>query len=296
MIDIVIVNWNSGRFLAKCLESISAHGGSLVASTIVVDNGSTDGSQACVDHHETFQLVSTGTNLGFGKACNIGAGLGSSEYILFLNPDATILPSTLAKCEEFMCSSQGSRAGICGVKLLHENLDLAKTCSRFPTPMNILARSTGLDRLIPKLGTRMVEWEHSESRRVDQVMGAFFFVRRSLFEELGGFDERFFVYYEEVDFCRRTFCAGWESWFLADAKAIHYGGGSSEQVKARRLFYSLRSRIAYGRKHFSAMGSGLTLFATFVFEPVSRIGRALVLGRFGEVAQTIKAYALLLGR
>ena len=296
MIDIVIVNWNSGTFLAECLGSISANGGGLVASTVVVDNCSTDGSEACIDRHETCKLVSTGKNLGFGKGCNLGAGLGAAEYILFLNPDAKILPSTLARSQNFMDSSKAATVGICGVKLLHESRELAKTCSRFPSPTNLFAKSIGFDRLQPAWGTRMTEWDHSESRKVDQIMGAYFFVRRSLFEKMGGFDERFFVYYEEVDFCRRSLSAGWESWFLADAAAIHYGGGSSEKVKARRLFYSLRSRLLYSRKHFGVLGSLLTLIATCLIEPVARIGRALVRRKFDEVSQTIKAYALLFAR
>ena len=97
----------------------------------------------------------------------------------------------------------------------------------------------------------MREWNHEESREVDQVMGAFFLVRQKLFEEWGGFDERFFVYLEDVDFSSRARRVGWRSFYMAGVKAYHKGGGTSEQIKSTRLFYSLRSRILYSYKHFS---------------------------------------------
>ena len=108
----------------------------------------------------------------------------------------------------------------------------------------------------------MSEWAHDTDREVDQVIGAYFLTRRALFQKLGGFDQRFFVYFEEVDFCVRARTAGSTAFFLAGAQAFHRGGGSSEQVPAQRLFYSLRSRMAYSHKHFTKTGSSTVAFAT----------------------------------
>ncbi len=293
MIDIVIVNWNAGTFLADCLDSITENGAGLVGSTMVVDNGSTDGSELAAEGREGVKLARTGENLGFGKGCNLGAAQGTGDLILFLNPDAKLLPHGLEPAVNFMRSGKAANVGICGGQLIDEHGHVAKSSSRFPSPWNLFCRSTGLDRINSRWNARMNEWDHQSSRNVDQVMGAFFLVRRDLFEQLGGFDERFFVYYEEVDLSKRAADAGWASWYEADAKAFHYGGGSSQNVKATRLFYSLRSRLKYARKHFGPGGSFLVAAATLALEPLTRSLQALVRGRFSEIREVLSGYGML---
>jgi N-acetylglucosaminyl-diphospho-decaprenol L-rhamnosyltransferase len=124
-------------------------------------------------------------------------------------------------------------------------------------------------------------------------MGAFFLVRRSLFEELRGFDERFFVYFEEVDFALRAHKAGWRTHYLAEAQAYHRGGGTSEQAKAARLFYSLRSRSLYGFKHFGRIPAISLMLATLFIEPLSRTVYALTKRSGKEVIETIRGYLML---
>jgi hypothetical protein len=140
----------------------------------------------------------------------------------------------------------------------------------------------------------MLDWNHAESCRVDQVMGAFFLIRRDLFESLGGFDERFFVYFEEVDLSFRAHEAGATSYYLANCQAFHKGGGSSEQVKAKRLFYSLRSRILYGYKHFGILSGTAVLLATLLFEPFTRLLLALCRGSMQSITATVEAYWFLM--
>jgi GT2 family glycosyltransferase len=121
-------------------------------------------------------------------------------------------------------------------------------------------------------------------------MGAFFLVRRALFERLLGFDERYFVYYEDLDFSFRALQGGWSSYFLSTARAVHRGGGCSEHVKAARLFYSLRSRILYAYKHFPSANATGVLLATLLFEPVARLGRAVIRGSVAEIVETGQGY------
>jgi hypothetical protein len=293
MIDIVIVNWNAGELLDQCLDSISTNAGDFVSSVVVVDNGSTDGSDEYASGHDGVNLVRAGENLGFGKGCNKGARECSADFLLFLNPDARLLPGTLQSCAEFMNSKANQNVGICGAQLLDEDMNVTRSCSRFPSLSNIFARASGLDRLRPEWGPRMNEWDHSETREVDQVMGAFFMIRRDLFEQVRGFDERFFVYFEEVDLNRRCHDLGWRTWFLADAKSVHIGGGTSEKVKARRLFYSLRSRLQYGWKHFGFAGSIVVFGSTMIVEPLARTTLLLARGKIDEAVQTWKAYGML---
>ena len=288
--DIIIVNWNAGSQLKDCINSLA---GTENLRIIVVDNASTDGSEKFAVNNPKVNLICSNQNLGFGKACNLGARHAQSDFLLFLNPDASVFPDTLDKALAYMRDPKHADVGICGVQLKDETGHVARSCSRFPTPQGFLVHALGLDRLFPRFGHSMVDWSHDETRDVDQVIGAFFLVRRPLFEMLEGFDEQFFVYFEEVDFSRRARDAGWRSVYLADAQAFHAGGGTSNQVKARRLFYSLRSRLIYARKHFAFSGFALTCFATLFFEPLSRMGFSLAKRSLSPLKETGSAYVML---
>jgi GT2 family glycosyltransferase len=293
MIDIIIVNWNAGSYLRSCIDSITQYSSELVAQTIVVDNGSVDGSDARIENLPNVNLIRAGVNLGFGKACNLGAQQAKSEYLLFLNPDAALYEGTLKKALAYMQDPTNAMAGICGVQLLDDTGHVSRSCSRFPSALGFAAQALGVDRFFPSLGHYMAEWDHAQTRQVDQIIGAFFLVRRELFEALQGFDERFFVYFEEVDFSYRALLAGWHSIYLAEAQAFHAGGGTSRQIKAKRLFYSLRSRLLYGLKHFSRLQAWLLTVVTVVLEPITRTVFSLLRGGTDEVINTWKGYGML---
>jgi GT2 family glycosyltransferase len=277
----------------ECINSVDEHCNSLVLEIVVVDNGSIDGSEACVEQLSKVKLIRAGENLGFGKACNLGVKHATSEYLLFLNPDATLYADTLPKVLAYMQDPANAKVGICGVQLLDEFGHVSRSCARFPSPFRFVAHAIGADRIFPRLGHFMAEWDHKQTRLVDQVIGAFFLVRRNLFETLRGFDERYFVYFEEVDFSYRAHQAGWQSVYLADAQAFHAGGGTSNQIKARRLFYSLRSRLLYSFKHFSWIGAVGVLLATLFVEPLSRSALALLRRSWSGLQETWAAYGML---
>jgi hypothetical protein len=139
----------------------------------------------------------------------------------------------------------------------------------------------------------MTTWDHRESRAVDHVMGAFYLIRRRLFESLKGFDERFFVYLEDLDLSYRAYQAGWHSFYLAEIKAYHKGGGTSEQIKSVRLFYSLRSRILYGFKHFRRWTASGLMLGTLFLEPLIRSSWSLARFTLRELSETMQAYWML---
>lgn len=296
MIQIVIVNWNSGAWLGHCLASIAEHGGMAVEKVVVVDNGSTDNSLPADTSGLPLEIIRTGANLGFSRACNLGAAEASAPYLLFLNPDAALHAGTLQAALGFMDSAEGGGVGVCGVRLVGEDGETQRHCARFPGVRSFLGAATGLDALLPRLFPPLIlsESEHRESRPVDHVIGAFYLIRRPLFEELGGFDERFFVYLEDLDLSRRVWTAGRSVHYLAEAVAFHKRGGTSEQVKARRLYYALSSRLLYAFKHFRALGAWTVLGATMVIEPIARLVRALFRLAGREAGATLRAYGLLL--
>jgi GT2 family glycosyltransferase len=297
-LDVVCVNWNAGPQLAACLASLAGTDRSRVAlgRVVVVDNASCDGSAVGLDPGDLpLQVITNPMNRGFAAACNQGAHGGPSPYVLFLNPDTRLEADSLTAPLAFLESPAAADIGICGIQLVDEQGRVARSCARFPTPGQLVAASTGVDRLLPGTfpGFVMREWDHQDSRRVDHVIGAFYLVRRELFESLGGFDERYFVYLEDLDFSLRAGQAGWHSYYLARARAFHRGGGTSEQVRAERLVYLLRSRLQYARRHFSRAAALAVELATIGIEPVVRVAAALGRGAPRLARDTIKAYWML---
>lgn len=295
--DIIIVNWNSGDWLRHCLQSIAANGGSHVGKVIVVDNGSTDGSIDVDPGEGTPQIIRSERNLGFAAACNVGAAAATAPYLLFLNPDASFGPETLGAALDFMESEPGKDVGVCGVRLLEESGEPQRGCAHFPSWRTFVGAALGLGRIAPRTfpPLQMIHFDHLHSRDVDHVIGAFYLIRRPLFESLRGFDERFFVYLEDLDLSLRVHRAGFRVHYLASAEAFHKGGGSSERVKATRLFYALRSRLLYADKHFSRGASAVVAVTTLLIEPLPRFVRALVRLSPQEFADTCRGYALLFG-
>lgn len=299
-ISIIIVNWNAGRQLVEAVASIAKCHHGLVSSVIIVDNGSTDGSLARIEATPNwpFQLhiVRNVDNLGFAAACNQGAALATGEYLLFLNPDTRLFESSLSVSLEFMRERKNQDVGVVGIQLLDEQDHIARSCARFPTAGTFVAQALGISRLpgLRHLNMHMLEWAHDKTRTVDHVIGAFYLIRSSLFESLGGFDERFFVYLEDLDLSLRAHQAGWRSVYLAEAQAFHAGGGTSRVVKARRLFYSLRSRLAYGFKHFAGWQAWCLVLITMGLEPITRTVFSLIGGGLADVRNTWHAYGMLL--
>jgi GT2 family glycosyltransferase len=297
-VDIVIVNWNAGRQLWECLASIvtTQRDGFVIKHVTVVDNASWDDSTVGLDDLALpLTIIHNTVNRGFAEACNIGARDSTADYVLFLNPDTRLFADSLSKPLAFMEHPKNQSTGIVGIQLRDASGQVSRNCVQFPTPSRIFFKSLGLDRLFPRFFPNyvMTAWDHKENRQVDHVIGAFFLVRRTLFESLKGFDTRFFVYLEDLDFSFRASQAGWSSFYLAEAQAYHRGGGTSEQVKATRLFYALRSRILYGYKHFRWTAATGLLLTTLLCEPFVRLGFALTQGAVTEVHETLQAYCLL---
>jgi len=297
-LDIVIVNWNAGPNLRACLQSVDdARRNELeLKHVVVVDNASTDGSLADLEFPcLPLSIVRNIENRGFAAACNQGAQGNSGDYLLLLNPDVRVCIDSFQVPLEFLEDSANKEVGICGIQLLGDSGNITRSCARFPTGSSFFFQMVGLDRMFPSLfkGHFLSLEDHLKSGPVDQVMGAFFLVRRSLFEALEGFDERFFVYYEDLDFACRAKQLGWKSYYLAKVQAHHRGGGCSAQAKAQRLFYSLRSRTLYASKHFQPVAAAGVIMCTLLLEPISRLALAVAHKSGQGTRETLQAYKML---
>ena len=297
MVDIVIVNWNAGDLLKKCVDSI-IHSENLfsVNKVIIVDNNSIDSSIREVPLHSKIRIIQNRENLGFAKACNQGFACCFAPYVLLLNPDTQLKTNTLLQCLQFMESKPG--IDILGCQLLNDTGAVTVSCARFPTAGRLFMDATGISRIAPgyfKPAILMTDWNHGESRYVDQVMGAFMFMRSDVFEKIGYFDERYFVYYEELDYSLKLAKAGGKIYYNADIQAIHSGMGTTEAVKAFRLYLNLQSRLKYAKKNFTQPAYLLVFATTYSVEFISRFVFLILKRKTSEIKDLTKAYRLLLG-
>ncbi len=297
-VHIVIVNWNAGEQLRACLHSLAtASRTAYTLTTItVVDNASHDRSTTGLDDLGLpLQIIHNPDNRGFGTACNQGAEHSQSDYLLFLNPDVRVEKDTLDQLLACAARAKNQKTGIFGPQLVGHDGQIQRLCARFPTPARLLPQLLGLDRSFPRCfpGHFMHEWDHRHTRLVEQVPGGFLLIRRSLFHQLGGFDTRFFMYFEDVDLAYRARQAGWYTLFCATSRAIHAKGGTTGQIRALRLFYFLRSRVLYIHKHFGKCAGTATLLATLLIEPLPRLAASLLRRSGHDTRHTLRAYLML---
>ena len=294
-LDIIFVNWNSGELLNNSLTSIEkANTNNLLINIIVVDNNSSDDSLKRITSKVKYHLIKQNENIGFAKACNVGLRQSSSKYILFLNPDTEVRENTFQKAITKM--ENNNNISVLGVKYIDDNGNIAQSCSRFPKTRYYFYDIIGLSKIYPKLfhhSTLMMDMDFSKSAFVDEVSGAFYFCRKSVLESVGGFDERFFVYYEELDLSYRIIKNGGAIFYDADNEIYHKGNGITEQVKAKRLFYSLRSRIKYSFKNDTKVNAVILFLLTMFVEPFSRLLYLIVGGRFSEIKDLVTGYSYL---
>ncbi len=300
-ISIVIVNWNSGSQLYNCINSIdNTKKDNLKLEIIIVDNGSCDNSldKICKSNFKeklNIKIIKNNRNLGFAKACNIGAQQAKGDYLLFLNPDVVLFDDTFVNLFNFIKNHAFKNVGVYGVQLLNEKGEIQRTCSRFPSTWNLIITSLGLNKINHNLFKSILleEWDHLETKEVTHVMGAFYLIKRKIFNRLMGFDERFFVYYEDLDLSKRIFDVGYRSLYVTEARAYHKGGGVSEQVKDKRLYYSLKSIILYSFKHLGILGGIVVLLMTYLIEPITRTVYLLGKKDFKGIVETSKGFWLL---
>ena len=298
LLSIIIINWNAGQQLRDCISSIAIakQEGIMLSEVLIVDNGSTDDSLDGIDQLGVpLRVIRNNENRGFAAACNQGAELANSIYLLFLNPDTRLLEDSLTRPIRFMQEPSNSGIGICGIGLVDEEGNATTSAARFPTLRVMAGKILGLTKLFPSVfpAHLMTSSNIRKTGPVDQLIGAFFLIRKNVFDRCGGFDERFFVYYEEVDLSLRAKRLGYSSYLLTEVSAFHKGGGCSEKVKAARLFYSLRSRILYAQKHYSWMEFVVLVMLTALELPL-RLVKGALMASWSEITNTFTAYMQLI--
>jgi len=266
-LSIVIVSWNVRQHLLRCLASLFQHAPRCAFEVVVADNASSDGTVDAV--REAFPEVtvsSNATNRGFAAANNQGIARSTGEYVLLLNPDTILHPGSLDSLIDFL--EEHDDVGACGPKLLNPDGTLQPSVKAFPTFRGALHRYTAWKyaRLFRPHGRRWRarDFDYTTTANVDQLMGAALVLRREALGTSAALDERFFMYFEEVDLCYRIKHAGWRIVYLPEAVVTHIGGSSSRQMPLKARLMALTSLRHFFRKH---RGRWATFLFQLVFEP-----------------------------
>ena len=277
-VSIIVVSYNTRAMTLECMEVLHRNLEGVSAEVILVDNASSDGSTAAV--HNAFpgvQLIENHENRGFGAANNQAILVARGDYILLLNSDAFPKPHAIHRLAAYLDSQPN--VAVVGPRVLNRDGSLQKSCYPFPSPFRAICDYLLLTAAFPtsRLFGDYRAWAHDDERAVDFVIGACMLVRKSAIAAVGSFDEDFFFYGEEADWCRRFRDAGWKVCFTPTAEVYHLNGASGAAQPDRVFSEFRRAQERFMRKHHGP--AGLLLFRTVVV-----IGAALRIGIFGLLA------------
>jgi N-acetylglucosaminyl-diphospho-decaprenol L-rhamnosyltransferase len=287
-LSIIIVNWNTRELLAQCLQSLEDTIQDASFDVWVVDNGSSDDSVAMIQgQFPRTHLIANPENVGFVRANNQAIARCRGRHVLLLNSDAQALSGSVDETVQFM--DEHPRAGIVGVRLLNADRTFQASYTPFPTLWREFLILSGLGRWLirstfPSYGPQM----EKGARKIKGYMeGAYLLARREALDQVGGLDERIFMYAEDVDWCYRFHRAGWEVWYLPHAPIIHYGGQSSKKRRGRMEAELYRGRVYFFYKHYGRVAaSGLkTLIYALTLPKILGHGllRFVTRGRRGRI-------------
>ncbi len=257
VVEAVIVNWNAGDYLGRCIDTLFGCHRAQQLRAIVVDNASSDCSLEAVKNRERVKVIANDSNSGFAAAVNQGLkALGSdTDYVLVLNPDMEFNADVLSPLLAFF--DENPRAGVLTARIANPDGSLQATCRRRePSPWSMLCRLSGLANLFPHsdffAGYTYGGVDSEKPHRAEAVSGSFMLVRRQLLDSVETFDERYFMYAEDLEFCRAVRLAGWEIWYVPVHGAVHHGGVSSSRRAVRSLWHKHCTACRYlnsARRH-----------------------------------------------
>lgn len=287
--------------LRRALASILADTAAIRSEIILVDNASHDGTPEMVrSEFPGVRLLVNADNRGFAAANNLALGETTGDCLFLLNPDAELVPGATQTLLDYAKSNPG--VGIAGPQLLNPDGSIQSSRRRFPTLLTALLESTRLQQWFPhnRILSRYYVFDKpdDEPQDVDWVVGAAMFVRREVYDQIGGLDERYFMYSEELDWCYRAKSRGWRVAYVPAAHVVHREGKSSEQVAAARDIYFHSSKIRFFRKYRGALAAGFLktcLLLMFVYQLLEESAKWLMGHKRPLRAQRIRAYWQVLG-
>jgi N-acetylglucosaminyl-diphospho-decaprenol L-rhamnosyltransferase len=296
-LSIVMVNWNGKDFILNALSSIenSIKESFTLSKVVMVDNCSSDDSIALIKSQKFsfhIEFILNKGNFGYAKACNQGAMLANSDYILFLNPDVVLDKDALTKVFTYINKNQDQRLGAVTIKQVDQFSQTIKSCNRLPQLRYYVNSVFGLSKLFPSMfySIAMNEWDHETNRVVEDFMGAFCLMKKNIFDEVDGFSEEYFLYSTDADLCYRLKQKNYYAYYYASVSMIHKVSSTTEHIKATRYFYWLEGIFIYAKKYFSKLDYVVLFFLFMVIRPVTYSIFMLTKGRVRDVLEMMKAH------
>lgn len=280
----IVVSYNSALHLPSCLSALEAQQG-VAVEIHVVDNASGDGSADLVRREfPRAHLIENSTNLGFARANNQILDTRTAEFFALVNPDTILAPDAVAACVNTLRSRPS--AGVAATRLVFPDGTPQPSCYEFLGLWNLLGETFAIHRLLPgpraPSGLQMPWFKHDRVAEVDWIAGAFLVVRGEVIRAVGGFDGDFFMYGEEMDWCRRIRDAGWTIVFLPEPAVVHFRGVSSKPIAGPMFVENLKGRLRFLRKHrgvsVAAAARGLiavSVLVRFLWREGQTLGMAL---------------------
>jgi GT2 family glycosyltransferase len=266
-ISVVIVSYNVREYLDACLQSVY-HAAETFPGTvevIVVDNDSRDGTLTLLKpRYPEATWLKSDRNLGFGTGCNRGAAMSTQDLLLFLNPDTLVAENTFHVMRDFF-QARGDQVGVAGCKIVNRDGSLQLACKRsFPSPQVAAFKFVGLSGLFPKSRVfgryNLTFLDENKTHEVDAVSGSFLCIKSELFRAVGGFDEDFFMYGEDLDICFRVKLLGKRNFYHPETTVMHFKGESAKSRPLRSFLYFYEAMVIFSKKHFELRALPLTVF------------------------------------
>ena len=294
-LSIIVVNWNVKELLRECLASIQEHDGDITLEAIVVDSASSDGSPKMVEEEFPWvKLIASKQNLGYPRGNNLGILASNGRHVLILNPDTVVLNDALEVMVKYL--DDHIDVGVVGPQLLNADGTIQSSRRRFPSLLTGLFESTWFEPLAPRGLIRQYyaqDLPDDQENDVDWVTGASLMIPRRVIEHVGLFDEGYFMYSEELDWCRRINDAGWRIVYLPQAQIVHHIGKSSEQAVTARHVNFQQAKLRYFRKHHGRFAAGslrLFLLANYSSQLVLEAAKGLLGHKRGIRRQRVRSY------
>jgi GT2 family glycosyltransferase len=277
-LSVIIVSWNAKAFLLECLASVLAQDVDAAIEIIVVDNASTDGSpDAVAAAFPTVKVIRNTANYGFARANNIGIRASTGDYLFLINSDVVVLAHCFRRMVRYLDGHP--EIGMLGPRITGADGEVQRSCMGYPSLWNTLTRALALDIVFPgsKLvgGQLLTFWRHDQTRAVEVINGCFWAVTRRALNQVGLLDERYLIYGEDIDWCRRFNQRGWKVVFYPEAAAIHYGGASSANAPTRFYVEMQRATCQYWLKHHSRAAAAAFVSINILHHVVRIAGEAI---------------------
>jgi len=274
MISIIIVSWKVRDLLSECLKTLTSIENDFDYEIIVVDNNSQDQTAEMIaQDFPRVEFIGQAKNLGYAKACNLGAQKATGNFLLFLNPDTRWHQKVLSRLKNF--TEDKDKVGAVGIKILNPDKSIQPSVRKLPTAISLVALQSKFHLLNKKILDDYLNknFDYQKTQPVEQVSGAFLFIKKEVFNNMNGFDQIFFTWFEEVDLCRRLLNSGYQNYYFSEVSIIHHGEQSFQQAGSlkKQLIFN-RSLKHYIKKHHSSW----LYFLILLINPINLFSATLI--------------------